>query len=96
MHITGFGISWQLALAGLVLGSIAILLNMLTLVIIGKINESLPERERISYLNWTSKVYKQYRRIYPRGKLVLMVRIGMVAMLACFLVIVWLIQGGVR
>jgi hypothetical protein len=91
-----FGISWQLAVLGLVGGSIAILLNMLTLVIIGKINETLPERERISYLNWTSTVYQQYRRIYPRGKLVLLIRIGELAMVVWFVVAVWLLASGVR
>ena len=88
-----FGISWQLAVVGLVGGSIAILLNMLTLVIIGKINETLPERERISYINWTSTVYKQYRRIYPRGKLPLIARIFEIALAGSFLVMMWFIMG---
>jgi hypothetical protein len=67
MSIAGFpGI---LLIIGLVIGSVAIFGNMLALVMVGKVNERLPEPERISYLWWTRYVLKKYEQLYPDGKL---------------------------
>jgi hypothetical protein len=66
----------ELIIIGAVLGSLAILLNMLALVIIGKINEKVPEHERMGYLWWGTGILKRYRAIYPNGRLALLFWVG--------------------
>jgi hypothetical protein len=65
---------------GLAGGSIAISLNMLALVMVGKVNERLPERERISYLWWSRDVLKRYEQIHPGGRLGWLWRAGEIAL----------------
>ena len=54
------------AVLGLLGGSFAIFANMIYLVMIGKINERVPESERISYFWWGTEVRKRFKRIYRR------------------------------
>jgi hypothetical protein len=39
---------------------------------IGKINERVPENERISYFWWGGEVQKRYKLFYPASKLALL------------------------
>jgi hypothetical protein len=74
------GMSWQLIVALVMVASIGFVVNMLGLMMIVKVNEALPERERISCWDWRRDVTKQYRRIYPRSKLPLIARIFEIAL----------------
>ena len=85
--------SWQLIVALVMVVSIGFVVNMLSFVMIVKVNEALPERERISCWDWRRGVTKQYRRIYPRGKLPLIARIFEIALAGSFLVMMWFIMG---
>jgi hypothetical protein len=58
-----------------------------------KVNEALPEGERISCYGWRRGVAKQYRRIYPRSKLPLVARICEIALGVSFIATMWLIMG---
>jgi hypothetical protein len=69
-------------------GSFAIFANMLSLIMIGKINERVPENERISYFRWGTEVRKKYKQLYPASKLALLVDLCFVLMLFSFLLLV--------
>jgi hypothetical protein len=81
-------ISWPVILAACVGGTAAILANMISFIMIGKINTVLPEGERISYLWWGSGVRKRFKQLYPRNKLVLLRDSCLVMMILCFIVVV--------
>jgi hypothetical protein len=81
-------ISWPVILAACVGGTAAILANMISFIMIGKINTVLPEGERISYLWWGTGVRKRFKQLYPRNKLVLLLDSCLVMMILCFIVVV--------
>ncbi len=54
---------------GLLFGSFAILANMISFIMIGKINERAPENERISYFWWGTEVRRRFKSLYPDSKL---------------------------
>jgi hypothetical protein len=55
------------AISGVFLG------NMLTMIMIGEINRKRPEGELLSYFGFTPGksrlIFREYRRLYPDGKL---------------------------
>ena len=66
----------------------AVLANMISFIMIGKINTLLPERERISYLWWGTGVRKQFKQLYPGNKLVFLLNSCLVMMIFCFIFLV--------
>jgi hypothetical protein len=66
----------------------AVLANMISFIMIGKINTLLPERERISYLWWGTGVRKQFKQLYPGNKLVFLLDSCLVMMIFCFIFLV--------
>jgi uncharacterized membrane protein len=71
----------NIIVVALFFGVFAIAANMLSFVMIGKINERVPEAERISYLRWGTEVRKRYKELYPTSKLPLLVNVCVVMML---------------
>jgi hypothetical protein len=69
-------------------GSFAIFANMLSFIMIGKTNESVPENERISYLWWGTEVRKRYKQFYPASKLALLADVCLVMMVLSFLLLI--------
>jgi hypothetical protein len=69
-------------------GSFAIFANMLSFLMIGKINERVPENERISYFWWGTKVRKRYTQLYPTSKLALLADLCLMLMVLCFLLLI--------
>jgi hypothetical protein len=69
-------------------GSFAIFANMLSCIMIGKINERVPKNERISYFWWGTEVRKKYKQLYPAGKLVLLRDLFLILMVLCFLLLI--------
>jgi hypothetical protein len=63
------GIPLRAVIAGLTLGGFAIILNMLALVMIGRINEKLEPDKRINYFHWGSGIKKQFRQLFTDSKL---------------------------
>jgi hypothetical protein len=61
--------------------------------IVEKVNERLPKEERIEPLGWyfskTLQLHREYRRLYPDGHLLLMVRVLIALMIVCLLVCGW-------
>lgn len=70
---------------GCLVGSFAILANVLYLIMIGKINERAPQSERISYLWWGGEVRGRFKELYPGSKLVLLLDSCLVMMVLCFI-----------
>ena len=82
MSIAGFS-WWQILLGGL-LATFAICANTLALVIVGKVNEKLPESQRVSYIWWNAAILKRYRSLYPGGKLASLHKVCVIGMGVCF------------
>jgi len=69
-------------------GSFAIFANMLSFIMIGKINERVPENERISYFWWGTEVRKRYKQLYPASKLALLADLFLILLVLCFLLLI--------
>jgi hypothetical protein len=71
-------------------GLISTLANFL---IMEKVNEMLPKDEQLGALGWyfskTLRLHREYRRLYPEGHLVSMVRLLMALMIVCLLICGW-------
>jgi hypothetical protein len=65
--------------------SAAVLANMISYIMIGKINERLPESERISYIWWGTEVRKRFKELYPGNRLVLLLDSCMVVLIVSFI-----------
>jgi hypothetical protein len=76
---------------GLIGGSFAIFANMISFAMIGKINERVPESERISYFWWGTEVRKRFKELYPESRLTLLLDLCVILMVVSFLVLlrVW-------
>jgi len=72
-------------------GSFAIFANMISFAMIGKINERVPENERISYFWWGTEVRRRFKELYPESRLTLLLDLCVILMVICFLVLlrVW-------
>ncbi|HKS82851.1 MAG TPA: hypothetical protein VJR23_15215 [Candidatus Acidoferrales bacterium] len=70
-----------LALVG---GSFAVLANMISLIMIGKINERVPVSERLSYVFWGTEVKKKFKQLYPDSRLALLFNLCIVLMVISF------------
>ncbi len=81
-------ISWPVIFAGCLGASAAILANMISLMMIGKINERVPESERISYLWWGTEVRKRFKQLYPGNRRVLLLDSCVVMMILCFIFLI--------
>jgi hypothetical protein len=77
-------------------GLFAIAANMLSFVMIGKINERVSEAERISYFWWGTEVRKRYKELFPASKLPLLVNICLVTLFVVFALVVkfWVFGSG--
>jgi hypothetical protein len=69
-------------------GSFAILANMVSFIMIGKINVRVPENERISYFWWSTEVRRRYQQLYPAGKLALLADLCLILMVVFFLLLI--------
>jgi hypothetical protein len=70
-------------------GSFAIFANMLSLIMIGKINERVPENERISYFRWGTEVRRRYKQLFPESRLALLFDLCVILMALCFPFLIW-------
>ena len=83
-------ITWPLICAASFGASAAIVANMISFVMIGRINERVPEGDRISYFWWGSEVRKRFKQLCPGNRLVLLLDSCLAVMIICFaLVIKW-------
>ncbi len=73
---------------GLLGGSFAIFANMLSFIMIGKINERVAESERISYFWWGTEVRRRFKQLYPASKLALLADICLGLTVVSFLLLI--------
>ena len=69
-------------------GSFAVLANMLSFVMIGKINETRAENERISYFWWGTEMRKRFKQLYPENRLTYLLDSCVVLMVLCFALLI--------
>ena len=81
-------ISLPVIIAGSLMTSPAVLANMLSFIMVGKINERLPENERISYFWWGTEVRRRFKRLYPKNRLVFLLDSCVFLMVLCFLLLI--------
>ena len=84
-------ISWPIVLAVCLGATATVLANMISFIMIGKINERLSEKERISYLWWGTEVRKRFKHLYPGNRLILLLDSCFAMMVLCliFLIRFW-------
>jgi len=82
-------ITWPVIIAACLGTSSAVLANMISLAMIGKVNSRLPDSEKLSYLWWGTEVRKRFKQLYPGDKLVY-------ALDACVVVVVISFIGLIR
>ena len=68
--------------------SSAVLANMLSFIMIGKINERVPVNERVFFFWWGTEVRKKFKQLYPGNKLVLLLDSCVVLMIICLVLLV--------
>ncbi len=81
-------ISLPVIVAGCLGASAAIIANLISFVMIGKVNERLPANERVSYLLWGSEVRTRFKQLYPGDKLVLLRDSCVVLMVLSFIALI--------
>ncbi len=61
--------------------------------IVDKVNERLPESERFAILWWHTgkyqRLHREYRKLYPEGRLIRRVRVITALMFVCLLISAW-------
>jgi len=55
---------------------------------IGKINERVPDNERVSYLWWGSEVRRKFKRLYPGNRLVVLLDSCIILLVLSFIALV--------
>jgi len=81
-------ISLPVFLVGCFGATAAVLSTMISFIMIGKINEKLPEKERISYIGSGTNVRHRFKQLYSGNKLVILLDSCLVMMILCFIFIV--------
>jgi len=81
-------ISWPVICAGCLGASAAVMANMISFVMIGKINERLLESERMSYLWWGTEVRKRFKQLYPGNRLVFLLDSCALMIVLCFIALI--------
>jgi hypothetical protein len=60
---------------------------------VGKVNDKLPKGEQFAALGWYLSRYqrlqREYKSLYPDGRLLLKLRVLRALMIACLLICVW-------
>jgi len=87
-------VSIPVIIAGALMTSAVISANMLSYMMIGKINERVPEKERISYVRWGLGVRKRFKQLYPGHALAYALDCCFVLMAVCIVVLIrfWVFQ----
>ena len=84
MQLT-FPIPLPVIIASCLFATFAILANLISLVMIGKINERIREGKRISYFRWGTEVRKRFKQLCPKSRLVFLLDSCLFLMILCFL-----------
>ena len=80
--------TWPVVVAGCLLATSAIVANMISLVMIGRINAQSAESERISNLWWGAEVRRRFKQLFPGDRLVYLLDACVATMVASFIALV--------
>ena len=81
-------ISPSVIIAVCLCASAAVLANMISFAMIGKVDERVPEGQRISYFWWGTEVRKRFKQLYPGNRLVFLLDSCVVMMALCFIFLI--------
>jgi hypothetical protein len=81
-------LSLPVIMLGCLGGSAAVLANLFSFMMIGKINERLPDNERVSYLWWGTNVRARFKQLYPGDRLVFLLDCSVGLMVLSFIVLI--------
>jgi len=81
-------ISRPVIVAGSLGASAALLANVISFLMIGKINQRVPQGARISYFWWGTDIRKRFKQLYPGNRLVLVLDSCVVVMILCFILVI--------
>jgi len=60
---------------------------------VDKVNDKLPKEEQFAVLGWyfakTQRLHREYKRLYPDGRLLVKVRVLMALGIACLVISTW-------
>jgi hypothetical protein len=79
-----FRISPSVLVSSCLFATFAILANVISLVMIGKINERVQEGKRVSYFWWGTEVRKRFKQLYPGSRLIFLLDSCLFLMILCF------------
>jgi hypothetical protein len=68
--------------------SAAVSANMVSLIMVGKINERLPDDQRTSYLLWGTEVRQRFKQLYPGNRLLMALDCCVLLMIVSLIVVV--------
>jgi hypothetical protein len=75
---------------GSVCGMMATLANF---EVADRVNDKLPKEEQFGWIGWyyskTQRLHREYKRLYPGGRLVSKVRVLSALMFACLFICAW-------
>lgn len=81
----------------LCMGGLGLAGSLTALQMVDEVNAKLPTNEQFNGLGWyaakTQRLHREYRRLFPSGRLLWRQRILTVAALICLLVVAGLMQG---
>ena len=81
-------ISLPVIVAVCLIATAAVVANMISFVMVGKLNIRLPDSERITYLWWGTGVRKQFKQLHPGNKLIYLLDSCLVIMILCFIFLI--------
>ncbi|HEX2762043.1 MAG TPA: hypothetical protein VHM27_16085 [Rhizomicrobium sp.] len=76
--------SWPVIAAWFVGTIAAISANLISVNMIGKINDQSPQHKKISYVFWGGEVRSRFKQLFPESKLVLLLDACVVAVALSF------------
>jgi len=88
MQLDQVSFSWPVIISVCLGTTAAVAANMISFVMIGKINQRVPGDERISYLWWGTEVRKRFKELFPKSRLVFLLDSCFVMMVTCFVLLV--------
>jgi len=67
--------------------------SLVSFEMVDKVNEKLPKEEQFAPLGWyyskSRRFNREYKRLYPDGRLLMKVRVISAVMFACLLIAAW-------
>jgi hypothetical protein len=83
--------SIKMIVVALIGGVFALTANLLAFTMIDRINQKVPEGQKVHWFFWGTEIKKKHRALYPDSKLVPLLNILTWLLVAAFLVECWFV-----